>query len=156
MEISENTTTEVSCAKTNIVKTQNDTAGETSGSANDDTMSVGSSSSLMSTSDAIMDDGVYTEEDIKRSEEFKEKGNTYFKGKIPAVCLTSIDNKFEQSVDMYSEAILCKIAPAKKSVLYCNRALAQLKLENYAIALYDACESVKLDNTNIKGYYRRA
>ena len=36
----------------------------------------------MSTSDAIMDDGVYTEEDIKRSEEFKEKGNAYFKGKI--------------------------------------------------------------------------
>ena len=71
MEISENTTTEVSCAKTNILKTQIDTAGETSGSANDDTMSVGSSSSLMSTSDAMMDDGVYTEEDIKRSEEFK-------------------------------------------------------------------------------------
>ena len=57
---------------------------------------------------------------------------------------------------MYSEAILCKIAPGKKSVLYCNRALAQLKLENYAIALFDACESVKLDGTNIKGFYRRA
>jgi len=36
----------------------------------------------MSTSDVIMDDGVYLEEDIKRSEEFKEKGNSYFKGKI--------------------------------------------------------------------------
>ena len=69
------------------MKTQNDTAGETTGSANDDTMSVGSSSSLMSTSDAIMDDGVYTEEDIKRSEEFKEKGNMYFKGKILAIAL---------------------------------------------------------------------
>ena len=57
---------------------------------------------------------------------------------------------------MYSEAILCKIAPAKKSVIYCNRALASLKLENFAIALFDACESVKLDSTNVKGYYRRA
>jgi hypothetical protein len=36
----------------------------------------------MSTSDAVMDDGIYTEEDIKRSEEFKERGNAYFKGKI--------------------------------------------------------------------------
>jgi hypothetical protein len=36
----------------------------------------------MSTSDVAMDDGVYTEEDMKRSEEFKERGNTYFKGKI--------------------------------------------------------------------------
>ena len=66
------------------------------------------------------------------------------------------ENKFEQSVDMYSEAIQCKISPGKKSVIYCNRALAQLKLENYAIALFDACESVKLDATNTKGYYRRA
>ena len=65
------------------------------------------------------------------------------------------DNKFEQSVDMYSEAILCKIAPGKKSIIYCNRALAQLKLENNAIALYDACESIKLDPTNPKGFYRR-
>ena len=52
------------------------------GSANDDTTSVNSSCSLMSTADAVMDDGVYPEEDMKRSEEFKEKGNAYFKGKI--------------------------------------------------------------------------
>lgn len=57
---------------------------------------------------------------------------------------------------MYTEAIFCKIPPAKKSVYYCNRALANLKLENYAVALFDACESVKHDKTNVKGYYRRA
>lgn len=57
---------------------------------------------------------------------------------------------------MYTEAILCKISPVKKSVYFCNRALANLKLENYAVALFDACESVKHDKTNVKGYYRRA
>lgn len=91
------------------------------------------------------DDGQYSEEELKKSEEFKEKGNIYFK-----------DNKFEQSAEMYAEAILCKISPSKKSIIYCNRALAQLKLENYGIALVDAVESAKLDPTNVKSYYRRA
>lgn len=63
---------------------------------------------------------------------------------------------FEKSIDMYTEAIFCKIPHTKKSVYYCNRALANLKLENYAVALFDACESVKHDKTNVKGYYRRA
>jgi serine/threonine-protein phosphatase 5 len=57
---------------------------------------------------------------------------------------------------MYTEAIFCKIPAAKKSVYFCNRALANLKLENFAVALFDACESVKHDKTNVKGYYRRA
>lgn len=57
---------------------------------------------------------------------------------------------------MYTEAIFCKIPLAKKSVFLCNRALANLKLENYAVALFDACESVKHDKTNVKGFYRRA
>mgnify|MGYP002633915056 FL=1 len=65
-------------------------------------------------------------------------------------------NQFEKSIDMYTEAIFCKIPHTKKSVYYCNRALANLKLENYAVALFDACESVKHDKTNVKGYYRRA
>jgi serine/threonine-protein phosphatase 5 len=56
---------------------------------------------------------------------------------------------------MYSEAIFCKIQAEKKSVLYCNRAFANLKLENFAFALFDGCEAIKLDPTNVKGYYRR-
>lgn len=66
-----------------------------------------------------------------------------------------VENKFVQAIDMYSEAIFCKIAPEKKSVLYCNRSLANLKLENNAIALLDGCEAIKLDSANVKGYYRR-
>jgi hypothetical protein len=33
--------------------------------------------------------------------------------------------------------------------------LANLKLENNAIALLDGCEAIKLDPLNVKGYYRR-
>jgi serine/threonine-protein phosphatase 5 len=57
---------------------------------------------------------------------------------------------------MYTEAIFCKISAAKKSIYFCNRALANLKMENYAVALFDACESVKHNKDNVKGYYRRA
>ena len=55
----------------------------------------------MSTADVEMDDGVYLEEDIKRSEEFKEKGNQYFKGKIYIVA----DN-YSQTISL-SKALTC-------------------------------------------------
>lgn len=104
---------------------------------------------------------VYDEEELKKAEDYKDKGNDYFKCKIPPSHPTNssyslVVNQFEKSIDMYTEAIFCKIPPAKKSVYFCNRALANLKLENFAVALFDACESVKHDKTNVKGYYRRA
>lgn len=37
---------------------------------------------------------------------------------------------------MYSEAIYCKVPAKKKAIYYCNRALVNMKLENYAIALF--------------------
>ena len=47
-----------------------------------------------------------------------------------------IENKFEEALDHYSEAIFCKVPNKMKAVYYCNRALVNLKLENYAIALF--------------------
>jgi hypothetical protein len=37
---------------------------------------------------------------------------------------------------MYSEAIFCKVPKKQKAVYYCNRALVNIKLENYALALF--------------------
>lgn len=56
---------------------------------------------------------------------------------------------------MYSEAIFCKVSKKKKAVYYCNRALVNLKLENYAIALFDSKDAIKCDETYVKAYYRR-
>jgi len=100
-----------------------------------------------SSDDVVMEEenAVYDAEELTKAEEFKYKGNEYFKV-----------NQFEKSIDMYTESILRRIPPSKKSVYYCNRALANLKLENFAVALFDACESVKHDKANVKGYYRRA
>ena len=37
---------------------------------------------------------------------------------------------------MYSEAIFCKVPKKNKAVYYANRAFVNIKLENYAIALF--------------------
>jgi len=74
-----------------------------------------------------------TPEQAAKAEEFKEKGNALFKG-----C------KFEQAIDMYTESIFCKVSPKQKAIYYCNRALANLKMENFSFSLFDSCESIKL------------
>jgi len=56
---------------------------------------------------------------------------------------------------MYTEAIHCKVPGKKKAIYYCNRALMNLKLENYALALFDAKDSIKSDESYVKAYYRR-
>lgn len=56
---------------------------------------------------------------------------------------------------MYTESIFCKVSAQQKSVYYCNRALANLKMENAAFSLFDACESIKQDPKNAKAFYRR-
>ena len=66
-----------------------------------------------------------TEEETRRADEFKDKGNGFFKV-----------NKYEQAIDLYTEAIFCKVGPIKKAVYYCNRSLANLRLENSSIALF--------------------
>ena len=63
--------------------------------------------------------------------------------------------KFQEAAEQYTEAIFCKIPPEKKAVLYCNRSFASLKLEENQLALFDACEAIKLDTTNFKAHYRK-
>ena len=69
--------------------------------------------------------------------------------------LTCIAGNFEKALDMYSEAIFCKVPKKQKAVYYANRAFVNIKLENYAIALFDANESISCDSSYSKGYYRR-
>jgi len=38
------------------------------------------------------------------------------------VDLLIIDNKFDEALDAYSEAIFCNVPPHKKAIYYCNRA----------------------------------
>ena len=85
----------------------------------------------------------YPEDELKKAEEFKAQGNDFFK-----------NNKFEEAVESYSEAIFCNVPPSKKAIYYCNRALVSIKTENYALALFDAKDAIAQDSTNVKAYYR--
>ena len=66
-----------------------------------------------------------------------------------------IAKKFREAAEQYTEAIFCKISGEKKAVLYCNRSFASLKMEENQLALFDACEAIKLDPANVKGFYRQ-
>ena len=67
----------------------------------------------------------------------------------------SLDNKYDEALDAYSEAIYCKVPPKQKAIFYCNRALVSIKTENYALALFDAEDAIKCDEMYVKAYYRR-
>ena len=69
--------------------------------------------------------------------------------------MITIAGNFDKALDMYSEAIFCKVPKKQKAVYYANRAFVNIKLENYAIALFDANESISCDPVYSKGYYRR-
>lgn len=86
----------------------------------------------------------FDEAEIAKAEEFKSQGNKFF-----------ADNKFDAALDAYSEAIFCNVPLNKKAIYYCNRSLVSIKLENYALALYDSNDAIKCDECYFKAYYRR-
>ncbi|CAH2087096.1 unnamed protein product [Euphydryas editha] len=75
-------------------------------------------------------------------EELKNKGNECVK-----------DGKFIEAVLHYTQAI--KMDP-NNYVLYSNRSLAFLKLDQHYLSLQDANETVRLQPQWAKGYFRRA
>jgi len=78
---------------------------------------------------------------LARVEELKQLGNQKFKEK-----------HFGEAIAFYTQAI--ELDPSLP-VLYSNRSLANLKVENYGFAEKDASEAIRLDPNFIKGYYRR-
>ena len=58
----------------------------------------------------------------------------------------SIAGNFDKALDMYSEAIFCKVPRKQKAVYYSNRAFVNIKLENYAIALFGKLLAFPLKN----------
>lgn len=82
------------------------------------------------------------DEDAKqKAEALKQKGNDAFK-----------NGKFQQAVDLYSQAIEADKTPT----LLCNRAFAYLKAELPGGALADAEEAIKIEPGFVKAYYRKA
>lgn len=78
---------------------------------------------------------------LKKAEELKKKGNDQLKKK-----------DYDKAIDFYTQAI--EIKPT--AVFYSNRAQANIKKENFGLALNDANDAIKLNPQYLKGYYRRA
>lgn len=72
---------------------------------------------------------------------FKEKGNQQVK-----------EQKYELAIECYSKAIQVY---NKDPAYFCNRALCHLKLNNFKECLDDCNQSIVLDPTLAKAYYRR-
>lgn len=86
-----------------------------------------------------------TDPKTQEAEEFKAKGNEFFK-----------NAKYDQALEAYTNAIKSGVTTGKLlAVYYANRAFCNIKLENYGFAITDGDEAVKADPTYPKGYYRR-
>lgn len=72
----------------------------------------------------------------------REKGNKYFS-----------EGNFEEALKCYTKSIALN---SQSAVSFSNRAMTYLKLKEYKNAEEDCDFSLKLDNTFVKSYYRRA
>ncbi|XP_028031383.1 serine/threonine-protein phosphatase 5 [Bombyx mandarina] len=83
-----------------------------------------------------------TQEDIEAADKLKNEANEYFK-----------KQNYDKAIELYSQAIEKN---PNSAVLYANRSIANLRLENFGYALGDASKAIALDKGYTKAYYRRA
>lgn len=91
------------------------------------------------------------EDSLTICEKFKEQGNTSLK-----------DNHFDAAVEAYTKAIDTALTQGntfpnnKIAIYYANRAFANIKLENYGLAIPDAEASIQQNPQYEKAYMRLA
>ena len=85
------------------------------------------------------------DESLALAEKIKKEGNELFQ-----------NNKFLEALDKYTEAINLKVETKNNAVYYSNRALTNLKLENYGSAIEDSNMALKIDPNFAKAVQRRA
>lgn len=85
------------------------------------------------------------EDSLKIAENYKNEGNELLQ-----------QNKFLEALEKYTKAIDLKIETKKNAIYFSNRAMVNLKLENYGSTIQDANDALKADPDYIKAYFRRA
>lgn len=73
------------------------------------------------------------------AEEYKNKGNEFFKA-----------NKYPEALEQYTKAI--ELNPT--AIYYSNRAITNIRMEQFGAALQDAEEAIKLDPNYTKVHLR--
>lgn len=79
------------------------------------------------------------------AEDLKDSGNEFFKM-----------DKFEASIDAYTKALEHQADDKLRLVLYKNRAMARLKVEDFEGAESDCDKALEINQSDPKAYYRRA
>ncbi|KRX34818.1 RNA polymerase II-associated protein 3, partial [Trichinella murrelli] len=82
-----------------------------------------------------------SEKDAQKALFEKESGNSFY-----------VKKDYEKAIMCYSRSIS---ADPFRPVVYCNRAMAYLKLKNYAEAYADCSKALTFDSTYVKALYRR-
>lgn len=103
-----------------------------------------SSTDMSSVTSALSDvaTSLSPDELTKKVEEIKAAGNERF-----------LKGDYTQAKALYTDAL--SLNPNIVAI-YSNRALCELKLEQYGLAIADATKAIELDATFAKAYYRRA
>lgn len=78
-------------------------------------------------------------------EQLKQKGNELF-----------IAKNFAEADVLYTQALALAQDDEMRKVLFTNRSATKLGLNQFAEAVQDADQALKIDPTHIKGYYRKA
>lgn len=61
--------------------------------------------------------------------------------------------QYKAAIEKYTQAIALN---DKNEIYWCNRAFANLKCENFGIAITDAAKSIELNPRHVKAYFHRA
>jgi serine/threonine-protein phosphatase 5 len=84
------------------------------------------------------------EASLEAAEKAKTEGNEFFK-----------QGKYSEAVEAYSTAINHSCDSPKSAIYLSNRALCNIKIENYGLAIEDSEAAIKADPSYIKAYYRK-
>lgn len=89
------------------------------------------------------DEVTYSDEDLKKAEDLKASGNDLLKAK-----------KYQEAVDLYTQAIETVPKGPNSHIYYSNRAAAYSFLKDYELALPDCKKSIELEPSYVKSYSR--
>uniref|UniRef100_A0A915Q3F6 Protein unc-45 homolog B n=1 Tax=Setaria digitata TaxID=48799 RepID=A0A915Q3F6_9BILA len=82
---------------------------------------------------------------IQSAESLKDKGNIAFK-----------NDQLNEAIDCYTEALELEPEKKLKSIIYRNRAMVRLKMDDFEGCEMDATRALEIDGADAKALYRRA
>eukprot|EP00124_Ichthyophonus_hoferi_P005739 Ihof_evm1s930 gene=Ihof_evmTU1s930 len=99
-----------------------------------------------STTTASSDDVVDASSPVtETADSLKKKGNAAFGA-----------GKYEEAIDLYTQALALNPSPADASKYYANRGACFAKLKQYESVIHDCTEAIKIDPAYVKALHRRA